>query len=83
MFHVNTTDSLGHESKLKRGEKDHTKYAFWVDFWHFLKQQTKKTPWPLARKRTIPTDRRLSAKLVSTFADGGYRVVSATDPHGR
>jgi hypothetical protein len=29
------------------------------------------------------SDRRLSAKLVPTFADRGCRVVSATDPHGR
>jgi hypothetical protein len=29
------------------------------------------------------TDRRLSAKLVLTFADGRCRVVSATDPHCR
>jgi hypothetical protein len=27
-----------------------------------------------------PSDRRLSAKLVSTFADRGCRVVSVTDP---
>jgi hypothetical protein len=25
----------------------------------------------------------MSAKLVATFADRGYCVVSATDPHGR
>jgi hypothetical protein len=37
----------------------------------------------LVRNRTIPSDRRLSAKLVPTFADRGCRVVSATDPHGR
>jgi hypothetical protein len=30
-----------------------------------------------------PSDRRLSAKLVPTFADRGCRVVSATDPYGR
>jgi hypothetical protein len=36
------------------------------------------------RKQTIPTDdRRLSAKLVPTFADRGCRVVSAADPYGR
>jgi hypothetical protein len=29
-----------------------------------------------------PSDRRLSAKLVSTFADRGCRVVSVTDPYG-
>jgi hypothetical protein len=28
-------------------------------------------------------DRRLSAKLVPTFADGGCHVVSVTDPYGR
>jgi hypothetical protein len=30
-----------------------------------------------------PSDRRLSAKVVPTFADRGCRVVSATDPHSR
>jgi hypothetical protein len=30
-----------------------------------------------------PSDRSLSAKLVSTLADRGCRVVSATNPHGR
>jgi hypothetical protein len=30
-----------------------------------------------------PSYRRLSAKLVPTFADRGCCVVSATDPHGR
>jgi hypothetical protein len=30
-----------------------------------------------------PSNRRLSSKLVPTFADRGCRVVSATDPHGR
>jgi hypothetical protein len=37
----------------------------------------------LVRKRTLPSHRRLSAKLVPTFANRGCRVVSATDPHGR
>jgi hypothetical protein len=37
----------------------------------------------LVRKRTIPSDRRLAAKLVSTFAGRGCRVVGSTDPHGR
>jgi hypothetical protein len=36
------------------------------------------------RKRTIPTARlrRLSAKLMPTFADIGANVVSVTDPYG-
>jgi hypothetical protein len=29
-----------------------------------------------------PSDRRLSAKLVSTFADRGCHVVSVPDPYG-
>jgi hypothetical protein len=38
----------------------------------------------LVNKRTYrPSDRRLSAKLVPTFADRECRVVNATDPHGR
>jgi hypothetical protein len=44
----------------------------------------KQTPWPepaseLHRSR----DRRLSAKLVPTFANRGSHVVSVTDPYGR
>jgi hypothetical protein len=35
----------------------------------------------LVRERTIPTERSpLPAKLVSTYADRGYCVVSATYP---
>jgi hypothetical protein len=30
-----------------------------------------------------PSDRRLSGKLVPTFADRGCRVVNGTDPHSR
>jgi CBS-domain-containing membrane protein len=30
-----------------------------------------------------PSDRRLSAKLVPTFADRGFHVVSVTDPYSR
>jgi hypothetical protein len=31
----------------------------------------------------LPSDRRLPAKLVPTFADRGCQVVSVTDPYGR
>jgi hypothetical protein len=38
----------------------------------------------LVRKRTNrPSNRRLSAKLVTNLADRGCRVVSATNAHGR
>jgi hypothetical protein len=43
-----------------------------------------KTPWPQSASELYrPSDRRLSAKLVATFADRGCRVVSATDHCGR
>jgi hypothetical protein len=42
------------------------------------------TPWPeSASELHGPSDRRLSAKLVLTFADKECRVVSVTDPYGR
>jgi hypothetical protein len=37
-----------------------------------------RTPWPESASEL----RRLSAKLVPTFADRGYHVVSVTDPYG-
>jgi hypothetical protein len=44
----------------------------------------KKNSVPLVRKRTVPpSDHRLPAKLVPTFAYRWCRVVSATDPHSR
>jgi hypothetical protein len=45
--------------------------------------KTKLNSVALVRERTVPSDRRLSAKLVPTFTERGCRVVSATDPHGR
>jgi hypothetical protein len=45
------------------------------------KTSTKQTPWSeSANELNRPSDRRLSAKLVPTFADRGCRVVSVTDP---
>jgi hypothetical protein len=44
----------------------------------------KQTPWSESASELYrPSDRRLSAKLVSTFADRGCHVVSVTDPYGR
>jgi hypothetical protein len=41
------------------------------------------TPLPeFASELYRPSDRRLSAKLVSTFADRACHVVSVTDPYG-
>jgi hypothetical protein len=42
-----------------------------------------KTPWPESGSELYrPSDRRLSAKLVPTFADIECHVVSVTDPYG-
>jgi hypothetical protein len=38
---------------------------------------------PQANYTDRPSDHCLLAKLVPTFADRGFRVVSATDPPGR
>jgi CBS-domain-containing membrane protein len=44
----------------------------------------KQTPWfESASELYRPSVRRLSAKLVPTFAERGYHVVSVTDPYGR
>jgi hypothetical protein len=43
-----------------------------------------KTPWPESESEFYrPSDRHLSVKLVSTFADRGCPLVSVTDPHCR
>jgi hypothetical protein len=50
----------------------------------YITKQQKRTPWPWsAREICRQSDRYLSAKLVPTFADRGYHVVSVTDPYGR
>jgi hypothetical protein len=42
------------------------------------------TPWPESTSAVHrPSDRRLSAKLVPTFADRGCQLVSVTFPYGR
>jgi hypothetical protein len=43
-----------------------------------------RTPWPESASELYPpSDRRMSAMLVPTFADRGCHVVSVTDSHGR
>jgi hypothetical protein len=44
----------------------------------------KQTPWSESASELYrPSDRRLSAKSLPTFADGGCHMVSATYPYGR
>jgi hypothetical protein len=50
----------------------------------FAVASIKKTPWAESASELYrPSDRRLSAKLVPTFADRGCHVVSVTNPYGR
>jgi hypothetical protein len=49
-----------------------------------VKQTNKQTPWSESASELYrPSDRRLSAKLVPTFANRRCHVVSVTDPYGR
>jgi hypothetical protein len=49
----------------------------------YAKKQNK-TPWSESASELYqPSDRRLSAKWLPTFADKGCHVVSMTDPFGR
>jgi hypothetical protein len=50
----------------------------------FYMTKLKEAPWPESVSELYrPSDRRFSAKLVSTFADRGCHVVSVTDPYSR
>jgi hypothetical protein len=50
----------------------------------FLSRKTKKTPWSESASELYrPSDLRLSAKRLPTFADRVCHVVSVTDPYGR
>jgi hypothetical protein len=46
-------------------------------------KELQRTSVALVRELYRPSDCRLSAKLVPTFADRGCDVVSVTDPYGR
>jgi hypothetical protein len=47
-------------------------------------RSNKQTPWfEFVSELYLPSDRRLSAKLVRTFAGRGCHVVNVTDPYGR
>jgi CBS-domain-containing membrane protein len=47
-------------------------------------EKKKKTPWSESASELYrPSDRRLLAKSLPTFADKGCHVVSVTDPYGR
>jgi hypothetical protein len=68
------------------------KFAFFILYWipicmsvcfPLFTKKTKLRGLESASELYRASDRRLSAKLLPTFADRGYRVVSVTDPYGR
>jgi hypothetical protein len=47
-------------------------------------KQTKQTPWSESASELYrPSGRRFLTKLVPTFADRGYQLVSVTESYGR
>jgi hypothetical protein len=73
------------ESKSSHTTKNNkpTSLIFIIAYINIYKQQTKQTPWSESASELYrPSDRRLSAKLVPTFADRARHVVSVTDPQG-
>jgi hypothetical protein len=64
------------------GLKCPNKYKMTLRVWIANIHHKLKTPWPeFASELYRPSDRRLSAKLVPTFADRGCHVVSVADPY--
>jgi hypothetical protein len=57
--------------------------AFFPDMNKLIKTKNSVAFSPQVNYTDRPSDRRMSAKLLPTFADRGCRVVSATDPYGR
>jgi hypothetical protein len=54
-----------------------------AEVFHGLTNSLQNTLWPYSTSELYrPSDRCMSAKLVSAFADRGCHVVSATNPHG-
>jgi CBS-domain-containing membrane protein len=67
-----------------RGLSPRANYTDSHDILYIRTTTNKQIPWPeSASELCRPSDRRLSAKLVPTFADGGCHMVSVTDPYGR
>jgi hypothetical protein len=81
MYSINsaiTSEKLLGECNTKTGKEDIFKATIENDI------PKKKTPWSESASELYrPSDRRLSAKLLPTFADKGCHVFSVTDPYGR
>jgi hypothetical protein len=85
-------DKFGHHWISPRGIKDKdlmllaTETVHWSPLnlqrvTNYTKKKTKLNSVAWVRQRTIPSDRRLSSKLVPTFVDRGCHLVGVTDPY--
>jgi CBS-domain-containing membrane protein len=79
-FNVNSSEHIPlmfrFLSGTRRALQSHQHFV-WVSL-----PQTK-TPWSESASEYRPSDRRLSANWLPTFADKACHVVSVTDPYGR
>jgi hypothetical protein len=67
-------------SRLRRDTKD----TDWRTNGECKSKTNKQTPWSESASELYrPSDRRLLAKRLTTFADKGCHVISVTDPFGR
>jgi hypothetical protein len=75
---------LNKGSNLHKVCKNHGKYTVFVNLFILTNKQTKNKLHGLESVSELhrPSTRRLSAKLVPTFADRGCHVVSVMDPYG-
>jgi hypothetical protein len=71
---------------IVRSRTQTTEFVCFILVFQFLSTKLrfngKRTPWPESASELYrPSDRRVSAKLVPTFADRGCHVVRVTDPY--
>jgi hypothetical protein len=75
---------LGRSERTKTMRMESSNCIFGPAEEHDEYTNKQKTPWSeSAGELYRPSDSRLSAKWLSTFADKGCHMVSVTDPYGR
>jgi hypothetical protein len=79
-------NELHHSETRERHERDHSASVRfnWISRNYHSEIKKKTTPWSESASELYrPSDRRLSAKWLPTFAYRGCHVVSVTDPYCR
>jgi hypothetical protein len=82
LIHVTVTINMRSTHQYTSFENTGELNSLLIDFLDC--SRIKQTPWSESGSELYrPNDRRLSAKLMPTFADIGCHVVSVTDPYSR